>query len=63
MVLTEDSKVELLAAEAEVIWSEDAHEANLKVGKDPWPKVRIDNKEGWIHSEEDFEAIGLCEMD
>jgi hypothetical protein len=63
VVLTEDSKVELLAAEAEVIWSEDAHEANLKVGKDPWPKVRIDNKEGWIHSEEDFEAIGLSEMD
>ena len=63
VVLTEDSKVELLAAEAEIIWSEDADEANLKVGKGPWLKVRIDNKEGWMHSEEDFEAIGLPEMD
>jgi hypothetical protein len=63
VVVSEDSKVELLAAEAEIIWSEDADEANLKVGKGPWLKVRIDNKEGWMHSEEDFEAIGLPEMD
>jgi len=25
----------------------------------PWLKLRIDGKEGWIHSEEDFDALGL----
>ncbi len=62
VVVPEDSKVEFLAAEAEIVWSEDDEEANLKVGKDPWLKIRIDDKEGWIHSEEDFEAVGLPEM-
>jgi hypothetical protein len=28
---------------------------------DLWMKVRIDGKEGWIHSEEDFQALGLPE--
>lgn len=62
VVVPEDSKVEFLAAEAEIVWSEDDEEANLKVGKDPWLKIRIDDKEGWIHSEEDFAAVGLPEM-
>ncbi len=26
---------------------------------DVWLKVRIDGKEGWVYSEEDFSAIGL----
>jgi hypothetical protein len=30
-------------------------------GRDLWLKVRIDGKEGWIHSEEDFRALGLPE--
>jgi hypothetical protein len=34
----------------------DAHASN-----DLWLKVRIDGKEGWIHSEEDFYALGLPE--
>jgi hypothetical protein len=28
---------------------------------DLWLKVRIDGKEGWMHSEEDFQALGLPE--
>ena len=28
---------------------------------DLWLKVRIDGKEGWMHSEEDFRALGLPE--
>jgi hypothetical protein len=28
---------------------------------DLWMKVRIDGKEGWMHSEEDFQALGLPE--
>lgn len=31
------------------------------LGQDLWLKVRIDGKEGWIHSEEDFQALGLPE--
>jgi hypothetical protein len=30
-------------------------------GTDLWLKVRIDGKEGWMHSEEDFRALGLPE--
>jgi len=30
-------------------------------GNDLWLKVRIDGKEGWMHSEEDFRALGLPE--
>jgi len=30
-------------------------------GRDLWLKVRIDGKEGWLHSEEDFQALGLPE--
>jgi len=30
-------------------------------GQDLWLKVRIDGKEGWMHSEEDFRALGLPE--
>ena len=59
VVVMKDSNVEFLAAEAEVVWSEDADEANLKVKDDPWLKVRIDGKEGWIHTQEDFDAVGL----
>ncbi|MBI4479365.1 MAG: hypothetical protein HY651_05025 [Acidobacteria bacterium] len=31
----------------------------LSPGEDFWIKVRIDGKEGWIHTQEDFIAIGL----
>jgi hypothetical protein len=31
------------------------------VEPDLWLKVRIDGKEGWMHSEEDFRALGLPE--
>jgi hypothetical protein len=26
-----------------------------------WLQVRIDGKEGWMHSDEDFRALGLPE--
>ena len=38
-----------------------ASDADGDVGPDLWLKVRIDGKEGWIHSEEDFRALGLPE--
>jgi len=59
VVVKPDSKVEFLAAEAEIVWNDGPEEANLSVAEDPWLKVRIDGKEGWIHTQEDFDAIGL----
>ena len=34
-------------------------EADRLPAEDPWLKVRIDGKEGWVHTPEDFMAIGL----
>lgn len=75
-VVKKDSKVELLAALAATAWTEGkagAAAANSKglqdeaggfgmaSGADLWIKVRIDGKEGWLHSNEDFRALGLPE--
>jgi hypothetical protein len=59
VVIKGDSKVEFLGTEGEVKWEEDDHGVGLNPGDDFWLKVRIDGKEGWIHTEEDFEAVGL----
>ena len=59
VVVRQDSQVEFLAVETEVIWAEDENGVALTVSDDPWLKVRIDGKEGWIHTQEDFQAIGL----
>ncbi len=59
VVVRQDSKVEFLAAEAELLWQGDADGLAMGIGDDPWLKVRIDGREGWIHTQEDFVAIGL----
>jgi hypothetical protein len=59
VVVRKDSEIEFLAAETEVIWAEDENGVALTVSDDVWLKVRIDGKEGWIHSQDDFQAIGL----
>lgn len=59
VVVKRDSKVEILATEAEVIWKENADSVSLDVSDDVWLKIRIDGREGWIHTQEDFQAIGL----
>ncbi len=59
VVVTKDSKVAFLAAETEVVWKEDTDSVGLGVSEDVWLKVRIDGKAGWIHTQEDFHAIGL----
>ena len=59
VVVRKDSEIEFLAAETEVIWAEDENGVGLTVSDDVWLKVRIDGKEGWIHTQEDFLAIGL----
>jgi hypothetical protein len=73
VVVKKDSKLELLAAHAEIRfdpgklsgWSGDPRNAMSDAGgiailsKAPWLKVRIDGKEGWIHSQEDLDALGM----
>jgi hypothetical protein len=59
VVVKKDSAIEFLEAEAALKWEESAEQTGLSVSENIWLKVRIDGKEGWIHSQEDFRAIGL----
>ena len=62
VVLRRGSAVEILAAKVKLSW-DDSHEV-VFFGiddRDPWLKVRIDGAEGWIHTQEDFIAIGLLQ--
>ena len=59
VVVKKDSQVEILAGKVFVTLEESKSGINLGVGPDIWVKVRIDGKEGWIHSEEDLQAVGL----
>jgi hypothetical protein len=59
VVIKKDSKVEILAGKVLVTWEEGKDNIGLGVGGDIWVKVRIDGKEGWIHTNEDLQALGL----
>ncbi len=74
VVLKSDSKVEFLASPAIVDWTDGNADGPSQTNKDPlndagkialspkpglWLQVRIDGKEGWIDSEEDFNALGM----
>jgi len=59
IVVKKESNVEVLAAKVFVTLNEGKDSLSLDVGEDIWVKVRIDGKEGWIHTAEDLQAIGL----
>ncbi|HEY6385239.1 MAG TPA: hypothetical protein VIX91_06105, partial [Candidatus Acidoferrum sp.] len=61
VVVKKDSKVEILAGKVFVTVEEEDSKSgiHLGVGPDIWVKVRIDGKEGWIHTDEDLQAVGL----
>lgn len=60
VVLKKDSKVEILAAKIKLSWDESGDVIFFGVDdQDPWLKVRIDGREGWIHTQEDFNAVGV----
>jgi hypothetical protein len=63
VVIKPDSKIEYLEAEVPVKWQADAKSMFISPadseGNDIWVKVRIDGQEGWIHTQEDFLAVGL----
>ena len=60
VVVRRDSRVEFLGAKIKLSW--DASREVIFFGvddQDPWLKVRIDGLEGWIHTQEDFYAVGV----
>ena len=60
VVLRKDSQVEILGAKIKMSWDQTRDVTVFGVDdQDPWLKVRIDGQEGWIHTQEDFNAIGL----
>ena len=61
VVVKPDSKLEFLEAQLPVDWNATKDNISIGVGdgSDVWLHVRIDGQEGWIHTQEDFQAIGL----
>jgi len=59
VIVQPQRKIEYLEARTPVAWNEDAKAISFGVNGDVWIKVRIDGLEGWIHSQEDFDAVGL----
>jgi SH3-like domain-containing protein len=60
VVVKKDSRVEILSAKIKLSWDQSREVILFGVDdQDPWLKVRIDGQEGWIHTQEDFSAIGL----
>jgi hypothetical protein len=59
VIVQPQSRIEYLEARVPVAWSEDRSGISFLANGDTWMKVRIDGREGWIHTEEDFEAVGL----
>ncbi|HKF23577.1 MAG TPA: hypothetical protein VKE93_18530 [Candidatus Angelobacter sp.] len=62
IVVQPGTKIEFLEAEGHVTWNGNAKALTLEPQSDDiWLKIRINGKEGWIHSQEDFDAVGLPE--
>jgi len=53
------STVDVVAGKVHIIWNEGQEAVSISVGEDVWVKVRIDGQEGWIHTPEDLNAVGL----
>ena len=58
IVIQKESKVEILGSRAITTWNQQG-EFVQPVFSDVWLHVRIDGRDGWIHGEEDFAAVGL----
>lgn len=59
VVVKQNSKVEVLLAKVFVRMDDQNDSIGLDVGGDIWVQVRIDGRVGWIHTNEDLQAIGL----
>jgi len=64
VVVKESSKVEFLEAAGIPRWDETEQTIQLGVWpEDLWLKVRIDGREGWVHTQEEFTAVGAPQAD
>jgi hypothetical protein len=61
VIVQPQSRVEYVEARVPVAWNEEANGISFDLHGDTWMKIRIDGVEGWIHSEEDFQAVGLAQ--
>jgi len=61
VIVQPQSKIEYLEARVPVGWNQNAGSIYFSFDGDKWLKVRIDGQEGWIHAQEDFDAVGLPE--
>lgn len=59
VMIQPQSKVEFIEARVPMAWTEDEKSITFGANGDMWLKVRVDGVEGWIHGEEDFQAVGL----
>jgi hypothetical protein len=55
--------VEVTSCKVLVTWEESKDVIILAVDPDVWVKIRVDGREGWIHTQEEFDAIGLQQFD
>jgi len=60
-VIKPDSKIEFIEAQLAVSWSSDQNNISFGVANSDqiWLHIKVDGQDGWITSEEDFEALGL----
>ena len=63
VIVQPESKIEYLEARTPIAWREEENSISFAVNGDVWIKVRIDGVEGWIHTQEDFDAVGLPQSD
>src|SRR4051794_3889195 len=59
IVVKKTSAVQILGCKVTVTWNESSDSVGVGIGDDIWLKLRVDDQEGWIHTEEDLQAIGL----
>ena len=60
VIVKKDSKVEMLAAKVKIVWDDSGEITDVGIDDElTWLKVWIDGKEGWIHTQEDFLALGI----
>lgn len=59
IVVQAETKIDFLEARTQIDWGGDGKAITFDLNGDVWLKVRIGGEEGWIHSEEDFDALGV----
>lgn len=67
VVIKPDAKIEYIEAQMPVSWSSEQSSTTIGVKNDDdggqadkiWLHIRVDGQDGWIFSQEDFEAVGL----